>query len=83
MSKTAMNSSVKLLFNLLRPQGYTFRLFHPGWMKTYMSGEKNTDAELEPEEVATSALAYFITPRHPQDEDTLVLRDWRGREWPW
>lgn len=84
MSKAALNMGVKRLFQTLHPQGYTFRLFHPGWMRTYMSGTKNLNAELEPDEVAASAFSYFTIPRSEQgEEDRLVMRDWRGREWPW
>lgn len=32
MSKASLNMAVKLMFNELRPQGYTFRLYHPGWV---------------------------------------------------
>jgi len=81
MSKTALNMAVKILFNHLRPEGYTFRVYHPGWMRTYMSGVKNTRADMEPEEAAAPALAYFLADL--ADEGRLVLRDWRGREWPW
>ncbi|MFE5320740.1 SDR family oxidoreductase [Paenibacillus sp. NPDC056579] len=88
MSKAALNMGVKLLFNSLRPQGYTFRLFHPGWMKTYMSGQKNMNAELEPDDVAASALSYFLNPRISNvtgdvEEDHLAMRDWKGNDWPW
>ena len=81
MSKAALNMSVQILHNLLRSQGYTFRLYHPGWMRSYMSGQKSTRATLEPEEAAVHALAYFLSER--EDEDRLALRDWQGREWPW
>jgi len=81
MSKAALNMAVRLLFNHLRPEGYTFRVYHPGWMRTYMSGERNVKADLEPEEAAVPALAYFLGDL--ADEGRLVLRDWRGREWPW
>jgi len=88
-SKTALNMGVRLLFNRLRPRGYTFRLYHPGWMRTYMSGDKNTVADLEPEQAAVPALAYFLRDRGHDphlaprnDEDRLVLRDNRGVEWP-
>lgn len=86
MSKTAVNMAVQLLFNALRPDGYTFRLYHPGWMRTYMSGEKNLRATLEPEEAAEYALKYFLSgidAPSPYDEDTLVLRDYLGNAWPW
>jgi NAD(P)-dependent dehydrogenase (short-subunit alcohol dehydrogenase family) len=90
MSKTALNMGVRILFNDLRPRGYTFRLYHPGWMRTYMSGSKNAEADMEPEEAAVPALAYFLSDgaadpgdRAPCDEDRLVMRDWQGREWAW
>jgi NAD(P)-dependent dehydrogenase (short-subunit alcohol dehydrogenase family) len=89
-SKAALNMAVRLLFNRLRPQGYTFRLYHPGWVRSYMSGAKNTTADLEPEEAAVPALAYFLRERGHDphvatrsDEGRLVLRDYQGVEWPW
>jgi hypothetical protein len=81
MSKTALNMAVSMLFNRLRPEGYTFRLYHPGWMRSYMGGSKNTEADLEPEEAAVPAVTYFLRDR--ADEDRLILRDWQGHEWPW
>lgn len=90
MSKAALNRGVRLLFDRMRPEGYTFRLYHPGWLRTYMSGERNTQAELEPAESAAPALEYFLGSTlpwddkpHSIDEDELVMRDWQGREWPW
>ncbi|GGO02949.1 SDR family NAD(P)-dependent oxidoreductase [Saccharibacillus kuerlensis] len=90
MSKAALNRGVRMLFDQLSPDGYTFRLYHPGWLRTYMSGERNTEAELEASESAEPALEYFLGSTLPWDEkphaidDTeLVMRDWQGREWPW
>ncbi len=81
MSKTALNMAVRILFNHLRPEGYTFRLYHPGWMRTYMSGQKNAEADLEPEEAAARAIPFFVGDR--EDENRLVLVDDLGQEWPW
>jgi len=90
MSKAALNMGISILFNNLRPEGYTFRVYHPGWIRSYMGGSKSTEADMEPEEAAVPALAYFLRDRatDPQrqtrcDENRLVMRDWRGREWPW
>jgi NAD(P)-dependent dehydrogenase (short-subunit alcohol dehydrogenase family) len=80
MSKAALNMVARLLFNDLRPQGYTFRLYHPGWMNGYMSGSKGTHGDMEPEEAAVPALAYFTGDR--EDEDRLALVDYMGSEWP-
>jgi NAD(P)-dependent dehydrogenase (short-subunit alcohol dehydrogenase family) len=81
MSKAALNMAVKILFNQLRPEGYTFRLYHPGWMQTYMSGSKNTAATLPPEEAAGYAVPCFLEGR--ESEDQLVMVDYQGQEWPW
>lgn len=87
ISKAALNMAVKTIFNDLRPQGFTFRIYHPGWVRSYMSGKKNTEADLEPEAAAEPALAYFLSgigaQTSPVDEDTLILRDYQGHEWPW
>ncbi len=80
MSKAALNMVTKLLFNDLHPQGYTFRLYHPGWMNGYMSGDKGTRGDMEPEEAAIPALSYFLSDR--EDEGRLVLIDYMGSEWP-
>jgi NAD(P)-dependent dehydrogenase (short-subunit alcohol dehydrogenase family) len=81
MSKAALNMAVRIMFNDLRPAGFTFRVYHPGWVRSYIGGAKNMEADLEPEVAAAPALAYFTQTR--DDEDRLVLRDWRGQEWPW
>ncbi|WP_424768818.1 SDR family NAD(P)-dependent oxidoreductase [Paenibacillus sp. sgz302251] len=81
MSKAALNMGALRLYEQLRPQGYTFRLFHPGWMKTYMSGVKNEDGELEADEVAEAAVRFFVEPR--EADDRLMMMDWSGKEWPW
>jgi NAD(P)-dependent dehydrogenase (short-subunit alcohol dehydrogenase family) len=90
MSKAALNMAVSILFNDLRPEGYTFRLYHPGWVRSYITGVKATVGDMEPEEAAIPALAFFLSgldgepaAEPPYDEDHLVLRDWRGQEWPW
>lgn len=81
MSKAALNMGIKILFNHLHPQGYTFRAYHPGWVRSYMSGKKNLEATLEPEEAAAYALPFFLDPR--PDEGRLMLVDYEGHEWPW
>jgi len=81
MSKAALNMAVRILFNDLYPGGYTFRIYHPGWMRTYIEGQKNMAAELEPEEAAARALPVFLGQR--EDEGRLVMVDHEGSEWPW
>jgi NAD(P)-dependent dehydrogenase (short-subunit alcohol dehydrogenase family) len=81
MSKAALNMAARIMHNHLRPEGYTLRVYHPGWIRSYMSGTKSTEGDLEPSEAAIPALDYFLQAR--DDEDVLVMRDWRGRDWPW
>jgi NAD(P)-dependent dehydrogenase (short-subunit alcohol dehydrogenase family) len=79
MSKTALNMAVKTMFNDLRPQGYTFRLYHPGWVRSYMSGTKATEGDIEPEESAAAAVPFFTGSDYC--EDRLVMVDNNGIEW--
>lgn len=81
MSKAALNMGIKILFNDLHPAGYTFRVYHPGWIRSYMHGEKNMDATLEPDEAAAHALPFLLNDR--ADEGSLVMVDYEGNEWPW
>lgn len=81
MSKVALNMAVKILFNDLFPKGYTFRAYHPGWVRSYMSGEKNMEATFEPEAAAAMAIPILLDQR--QNESQLVLIDYEGNEWPW
>ena len=81
MSKAALNMGAKLLFNDLHPAGFTFRVYHPGWVRSYLHGEKNMEATLEPEEAAAQALPILLNER--ENEDQLVLVDHAGQAWPW
>jgi len=81
MSKAALNMAVKILFNDLFPSGYTFRVYHPGWIRSYMSGVKNMEATFEPEEAAARAIPILLGQR--ENEGELVLVDHEGNEWPW
>jgi NAD(P)-dependent dehydrogenase (short-subunit alcohol dehydrogenase family) len=80
MSKSALNMAIRIMFNDLHPTGYTFRLYHPGWMRSYMGGTKSTHGDMEPEEAAAKALPFFLNDR--EDEGRLVLIDYEGQEWP-
>lgn len=80
MSKAAVNMAVKNLYNDLAREGFRFRLFQPGWMKTYMRGTRNDEAALEPEESARRALSYFLDEPEPA---ALALHTWDGEDMPW
>jgi len=82
LSKIAFLQSLRFLFNLLRPEGYTFRLFDP---------MQSPEEETIPLEIAAkTAASYFISARggdpydlSRSDENRYCLRDALGREWPW
>lgn len=80
VSKTALNMAIRLLFNELEPLGYRFRVYHPGWMRTWMSGKKGTMGVLEPEESAAIYIEQLLEDR--DWEDTLVMLDNLGAAWP-
>ncbi|MCL1843168.1 MAG: SDR family NAD(P)-dependent oxidoreductase [Defluviitaleaceae bacterium] len=81
MSKAAMNMGVRLMFNELFPLGYTFRLFHPGWMKfREKDGRLTENGRFDPDTIGKIAAKYFETPL--PDEHRLVMTDYNGCEWP-
>lgn len=80
VSKTCLNMAVRLMFERLQPQGYRFRLYHPGWVRSYMSGKKSTVGNFEPEETAVSAYRQFTSDR--DWEDVLILQDIANEIWP-
>jgi NAD(P)-dependent dehydrogenase (short-subunit alcohol dehydrogenase family) len=83
MSKAALNMGVTILYNSLRGGAYTFRLYYPGWIRSYMGGRKSERGDLEPDEAAVPAVAYCMSPTGTYDEDTMVMRGFDFKEWPW
>jgi NAD(P)-dependent dehydrogenase (short-subunit alcohol dehydrogenase family) len=80
MSKASLNMGVRLLHNQLYAQGYSFRLFHPGWMKRRMQdGSLSERAMYDPDYIGDIAARYFETPL--RDEHRLVMVDYNGYEW--
>ena len=80
MSKASLNMGVRILHNQLYSQGYTFRLFHPGWMKRRAQDGSLSDTALyDPDYIGDIAARYFETPL--RDEHRLVMVDYNGYEW--
>lgn len=81
MSKAALNMAVRLMFNRLSGEGYTFRLYHPGWVNSYMGGDvKSTEGTYEPEDTAKTAYKAFTQQR--EWEDVLAMTDIKEEIWP-
>lgn len=80
MSKTALNMALRLMFNQLQPMGYTFRLYHPGWVRSPKDGRAAMGGKFDPWETAASAVPQFIAER--DWEECMVLIDNEGAAWP-
>lgn len=79
-SKTALNMSIRLMFNELQPKGYTFRVYHPGWVNSYITGGvKGHDGVYEPED--TAAVAYHTFTQDRSWEDVLAMTDVENELW--
>jgi NAD(P)-dependent dehydrogenase (short-subunit alcohol dehydrogenase family) len=76
MSKAALNMYVKLIYNRLHKQGYSFRLYHPGWIRSYMNGHLSEEGNLSIEEAAELATDYFLD--NDVDESELILYGYDG-----
>ena len=82
MSKSSLNMGVRMMHNDLFDKGYTFRLYHPGWMKRVMTdGTRVEGASIDPDDSAVFGLKYMIEPL--MDEHRLVMVDYSGNEWPY
>lgn len=80
VSKTTLNMAIRLMFNRLNKEGFIFRVYHPGWVRSYMNGYKLMEAKLEPEETAPVAFRQFTSDRNW--EDVLMLMDVYDQIWP-
>lgn len=76
MSKAALNMYAKLIHNRLSKEGYHIRLYHPGWIRSYMSGALSENGNLSIEEAAELAVNYFIDKG--EEDSTLHLRGYDG-----
>lgn len=78
MSKAALNMYVRLIYNRLKPMGYSIRLYHPGWVRSYMGGKLSENGNLSIDEAAEYAVAYFLDDT--ADESVLRMRGYDGEE---
>lgn len=80
MSKAALNMGMAVFYNALKKDGYDIRLYHPGWMKTYMLGYKSEDADLEADDAADLAFKSF---ENQKAEEKLRLDSYDDTVIPW
>ncbi|WP_019913802.1 SDR family NAD(P)-dependent oxidoreductase [Paenibacillus sp. HW567] len=82
MSKAALNMQSSLLHNHLRVMGGQVMVFHPGWLQSYMSGEKDEGAPIPPEESARKIMNIVQEHKKYIGEEPAYL-DLDGNVWPW
>lgn len=82
MSKASLNMGIRMLHNELYPKGFTFRIYHPGWMDSYMAdgaGNVKMNGYLDPGVSARAAADQFLADR--ECEDILAMQDVEGCLW--
>lgn len=82
MSKSALNMQSSLMHNHLKGMGGQVMVFHPGWLQTYMSGQKNEEATTSPEESAGKIMTLVQDAQRYSGEEPAYL-DLEGNQWPW
>jgi len=83
MAKAALNMGSAIIHNRLRKQGGRVLLLHPGWVKTYLSGEWDDRGTYTPEEAAVKILkAIWERGGELRDQPIYIEAD-TGRELPW
>ncbi|MCM3782666.1 SDR family NAD(P)-dependent oxidoreductase [Neobacillus mesonae] len=82
MSKSALNMQSSIVHQLVREIGGQVMVFYPGWLKSYMSGELNSEAAVEPDESAYKIMGLISRHLEFISEQPIFL-DYEGNEWPW
>ncbi|CQR52150.1 SDR family NAD(P)-dependent oxidoreductase [Paenibacillus riograndensis] len=82
MSKAALNMQSSLMHNHLRVMGGQVMVFHPGWLQSYMSGEKDEAAPIPPEESASKIMSIVEDHKAHMGKEPVFL-DFQGEPWPW
>jgi len=70
----------KIIQNHLKEKGLKVFALHPGYLKTYMLGAKNEEANIEAEESAAEIFKRFVEERKDYQE---IYYDYQGNQLPW
>jgi NAD(P)-dependent dehydrogenase (short-subunit alcohol dehydrogenase family) len=82
MSKAALNMEAALIQNHFNKYQGQVMVIHPGWMKTYMRGHLDADAELTPEYSAECIMNLIDNSRQYRGEKAVYL-DYSGKQLNW
>jgi NAD(P)-dependent dehydrogenase (short-subunit alcohol dehydrogenase family) len=83
MAKAALNMGSTIIHNKIRKDGGRVILFHPGWVKTYMSGTWNDAGTYTPEEAAANILRRIEERKDEIREQPIYIEADTGNELPW
>jgi NAD(P)-dependent dehydrogenase (short-subunit alcohol dehydrogenase family) len=84
MSKAALNIQSNIVHNQLKRKGGRVLVIHPGWMKTYISGKLNEDAEISSEEAASQIVETLL--QYQMNKEILThpaFLDYKAQEMSW
>lgn len=82
MAKAALNMQSAMVHNAIYKKGGQVLVIHPGWLKTYMLGHVNEEADFPPEKAA-SDIYGLILRKDEFKADSPAFLDHLGNHWPW
>ena len=80
MSKTAVNMQSAILQNHLKEYGVKVLAFHPGYVRSYMLGQLNTEATVEPIDSAEGIIEQTLKAH---SLDGPIYLDYQGNQIEW
>jgi NAD(P)-dependent dehydrogenase (short-subunit alcohol dehydrogenase family) len=85
MSKTAVNMHSNVVHNGIKAQGGQVLVLHPGWVQTFMRGEKDSAATLTPEQSASKLWGIIREAMEREDRplEKPIFLDVEGQVLPW
>jgi len=83
MAKAALNMGSTIIHNRIRSRGGRVLILHPGWVKTFLSGEWDDRGPLTPDEAAVCILKTIRERGGEVHRQPLYLEADTGRELPW
>ena len=80
MTKSALNKQSAILQNHLSEYGVKVLAIHPGYLRSYMLGQKNMEGDIEPEESAADIYKLIIEKKDLKQD---MYYDYKGNKLPW
>lgn len=83
MAKSALNMGSTIIHNRIRKQGGRVLVLHPGWVKTYLSGEWDDRGTLAPEQSAAHIVQTIRRLGGECGEMPIYVEADTGKPLPW